>query len=102
MLLVDGWPHQAIYAIDASHERGGIAMVDQSAAAAPVTIKLLPLVRVMGKVYCSEAGRTPQWTNVTVYITDDNGNQKKFMTCGSVSGAVFVLITTGRIRIRRV
>jgi hypothetical protein len=74
-LTVDGYERATIFAVDKRRERGGVISVDQHAADKPVTITLVPLVRVTAKVHCSEAGRTPDWTNAVVYVPDDQGNR---------------------------
>jgi thiol-disulfide isomerase/thioredoxin len=95
-LTVDGRPRVPIFAVDKRHERGGIVLVEQSEADKPPTITLAPLVRVTAKVYCSEADRTPNWSNATVYVPDDKGNKSKLMICGSFRGDVSFLLPPGK------
>ena len=92
---VDGGPREAVFAVDKRHERGGIVLVEQSEADKPVTITMAPLVRVTGEVYCSEAGKTPEWTSAQVYIPDGKGNHTKLMICGSFRGKFSFLLPPG-------
>jgi thiol-disulfide isomerase/thioredoxin len=95
-LTVEGLPRVTVFAVDKRHERGGIVLVEQSMADKPITITMAPLVRVTAKVYCSEAGRTPNWSNATVYVPDDKGNQTKLMICGSFRGQISFLLPPGK------
>jgi thiol-disulfide isomerase/thioredoxin len=95
-LTVDGQSRVPFFAVDKRHERGGIALVEQSAADKPVTITLAPLVRMTAKVDCSEAGRTPDWSSAAVYIPDDKGNTSKLMICGSFRGEISFLLPPGK------
>ena len=99
-LTVDGDRWVTIFAVDRRHERGGIVSVEQSAADEPVTITLAPLVRVTAKVYCSEAGRTPEWSSAQVFVPDDKGHQTKVMICGSFRGRVSFLLPPGKFNLR--
>jgi thiol-disulfide isomerase/thioredoxin len=96
-LTVEGWPRMPIFALDKRHERGGIVLVDQSEGDKPVTITLAPLVRVTAKVYCSEAGKTPDWLVAQIYVPDSKGNKsKKLMICGSYRGEISFLLPPGK------
>jgi len=55
-------PRVSIFVTDLKQERGGYVSVEKTAADKPVTVTLLPLVRVTGKIYCLQAGRTSDWT----------------------------------------
>lgn len=90
-LAVDGWTERLILALDKGHERGGMVLVEQSEADEPVTITLVPLVRVTGEIYCSEAGKTPEWTTAGVYLP----NGPRCMRCGSFRGQVSLLLPPG-------
>jgi thiol-disulfide isomerase/thioredoxin len=94
-LTVDGYPRVAMFAVDKRRERGGVVSVDQNAADKPITIRMVPLVRVTAKVYCSEAGRTPDWSNAVVYVPDGKGNRTKLMICGSFRGEVSLRLPPG-------
>lgn len=94
-ITIDGGPRTPIFAIDKRHERGGIILVEQIAAKKPVTITLLPLVRVTARVHCSEAGRTPDWSNARIFVLDDKGNRSQLMICGSFRGQVSFLLPPG-------
>jgi thiol-disulfide isomerase/thioredoxin len=95
-LTIDDRPRVPVFAVDKRHERGGIVLVEQSAADKPVTITMAPLVRVTAKVYCSEAGRTPDWSNAVVYVPDDKGNHSKLTLCGSFRGQISFLLPPGK------
>ena len=47
-LAIDGLPSVSVFAVDKHHERGGLVSVDRSVANKPVTITIVPLVRVTG------------------------------------------------------
>jgi thiol-disulfide isomerase/thioredoxin len=85
-LQVDGGPRVSVFATDLAHERGGLISVEKIAAKQPVTITLFPLVRVHGEVFCREAGRTPDWTNVRVRPINDRQRSMIFTQCGSLRG----------------
>ena len=94
---VEGWPRMPIFALDKRHERGGIVVVEQSAADKPVTITLAPLVRVTAKFYCSEAGKTPDWLASQIRVSNDKDSQMpKLMLCGSYRGEVSFLLPPGK------
>jgi thiol-disulfide isomerase/thioredoxin len=95
-LNVDGDPRVSIFAVDRRHERGGVVVVDQSAAGKLITIPLAPLVRVTAKVYCSEANANPGWSIATVYVPDEKGNLTRLMHCGSFRGRGSFLLPPGR------
>ena len=92
-LTVEGWSRKPIFALDKRHERGGIVVVEQSAADQAVTITLAPLVRVTAKVYCSEAGKTPDWLSAQIYVSD---GKSKLITCGSYRGEISFLLPPGK------
>jgi thiol-disulfide isomerase/thioredoxin len=95
-LSVDDRPRVSVFAVDKRHERGGFVSVEKSAADKPITIALAPLVRVHGKIYCPEAGRTPDWTMAVVHPPGDRENYLKFTQCGSVRGAFSFLLPPGK------
>lgn len=94
-ITIDGNPRTPIFATDKRHERGGIIMVERSASEKPVIITILPLVRVTAKIHCSEAGRTPDWSNAHIFVLDDKGNRSKLALCGSYRGQVSFLLPPG-------
>lgn len=93
-LTVEG-PRIPILALDKHHERGGMVWVEQSEGEKPVTITLEPLVRVTAEVYCSEAGKTPEWSSAQIYVPVEKGNRSKLMTCGSFRGEISFLLPPG-------
>ena len=92
---VDDGPQESLFAVDKRQERGGFALIDQSAADQPVTITLAPLVRVTCQVYCSEAGRTPDWSAVQPYPVGVKGPYPKFTLGGSVRGEISLMLPPG-------
>lgn len=95
-LTVNDRPRVPVFAVDKRHERGGLVSVEKSASDKPVTITIAPLVRVTAKVYCSEAGRTPDWSNAAVYPLGDKGNYPKLTQCGSMRGKISLLLPPGK------
>ena len=98
-LTVDGRPRVSVFAVDKRHEHGGIVLVEQSEADKPITITIAPLVRVTAKVYCSEAGRTPDWSTANVYPAGDKSNYSKLTQCGSLRGEISFLLPPGKYRL---
>lgn len=94
-LPIDRLLKVSVFAIDKRHERGGIALVDRSDADKPVTITLVPLVRVTGEIFCAEAGRTPDWTNARVSPIGDEGPHQVVERCGSFRGKMSLLLPPG-------
>ncbi|MBI2823873.1 MAG: TlpA family protein disulfide reductase [Planctomycetia bacterium] len=95
-LTIDKRPRVSVFAVDKRHERGGVVSVEKSAADKPVTITLAPLVRVTAKVYCSEAGRTPDWSIAVIHPPGDKSNYLHFTQCGSVRGEISLLLPPGK------
>jgi thiol-disulfide isomerase/thioredoxin len=94
-LTIDGRSRVSIFAVDKRRERGGIVLMEQSAAEKPITITMEPLVRVTARVHCSEAGRTPEWSNAIIFVPDNKGNRSKLTICGSFRGQVSFLLPPG-------
>jgi thiol-disulfide isomerase/thioredoxin len=89
-------PRISVFATDILQQRGGLVSVEKIDAAKPVTIALLPMVRVTGEVYCSEAGKTPGWTMAVVHPPGDMGNYLHFTHCGSLNGKFSFLLPPGQ------
>jgi thiol-disulfide isomerase/thioredoxin len=85
----------ALYVVDRERRRGGCAQLKYEARNAPVTVKLLPLVRVTGKIYCPQATRTPDWTMAVVHLPADHGNLLSVARCGSLKGEFSFLLPPG-------
>ncbi|NOY41196.1 MAG: TlpA family protein disulfide reductase [Planctomycetes bacterium] len=94
-LKIESEPRIAVFAVDKLHEYGGIVLVERSQADKPITVTMAPLARVTAEVYCSEAGRTPDWSCAAVYVPDSKGNQTKLMVCGSFRGQISLLLPPG-------
>lgn len=94
-LTVDGWPRKSVYVVDKSHQYGGIALVEQNNSNTPVKVTLTPLVRVTAEVYCSEAGRTPDFSVVEVLPVKGEANFGNFIKCGSFRGEISLLLPPG-------
>ncbi len=88
-------PRVAVFATDGARRRGGIVAVEKSDAGQPVTIKLVPLVRVTGKIHCPEAGKTPGWTMAVAHLPGDKENYLHPIQCGSLKGEFSVLLPPG-------
>lgn len=56
---VNDRPRVSVFVTDRQQQRGGFVSVEKTAADKPVTVTLLPLVRVTGKLYCPQAGARP-------------------------------------------
>ena len=95
-LSVNDRPRISVFAVDTRHERGGFVSVEKTAADKPVTITIAPLVRVTAKVYCSEAGRTPDWSIAVIHPPGDKSNYLHFTQCGSVRGEISLLLPPGK------
>ena len=95
-LTINKRPRVSVFAVDKRRERGGYVSVEKSAADKPVTITFAPLVRVIAKVYCSEAGRTPDWSMAVIHPTGDKSNYLHFTQCGSVRGEISLLLPPGK------
>ena len=59
---------QPLMAIDATRKLGGIATIRASALEKPLLIELSPLVELRGHFTCTESGRPPDWTNVSMSV----------------------------------
>jgi len=95
-LKIDGHrPQATIFAVDQRHERGGIAMVEQSEADQHFTITMAPLVRVTAEVYCSEAGRMPDVSNARVSPLRDTRVFPSVAICLSRRGKISFLLPPG-------
>ncbi len=89
-------PRAAVFAVDQEQRRGGCARVDYDTRREPITIKLLPLVRVTGKIYCPQAQRTPDWTMAIVHLPADSENYLQLARCGSLKGEFSFLLPPGK------
>jgi thiol-disulfide isomerase/thioredoxin len=94
-LTIDGLPNRAVFVADPEHRRGGVVAVQKGESAKPVTVTLRPLVRVHGKIYCPDAGRTPDWTAVKVRMPGDHENCMGFNFCASYKGEFSFLLPPG-------
>jgi len=95
-LTVDGWPRKSVYVVDKSYKYGGIALAEQDDSNNPVKVTLTPLVRVTAKVYCSEAGRTPDFSVIEVLPVKGKANYGNFIKCGSFRGEISLLLPPGK------
>ena len=53
-------------------------------------------MRVTAKVYCSEAGRTPDWSIAVIHPPGDYSNYLQLTRCGSVRGEISLLLPPGK------
>ncbi|HEY2840860.1 MAG TPA: TlpA disulfide reductase family protein [Pirellulales bacterium] len=95
-LTIPGFPNRAVFVTDVEHRRGGLVAVQRGDRAHEVTVTLRPLVRVHGKIYCPDAGRTPDWTAVKVHAVADHDNYLGFILCGSYKGEFSFLLPPGK------
>lgn len=89
-------PRVTIYAVDKERKHGGYATIEKSDAASEITIKLVPLVRVHGKIYCADADVTPERTNASIRPVGDRDNFLKFTQCPSNRGQFAFLLPPGK------
>ncbi len=95
-LTVDGLDARGIFVTDKEHRRGGVVAVQKEDRATEVTVTLRPLVRVHGKIYCPDAGRTPDRTAVNVHLIGNREDRLKFVICGSYKGEFSFLLPPGK------
>lgn len=95
-LTMQDAPRAAVFAVDQEQRRGGCACVEYDTRREPITIKLLPLVRVTGKIYCPQAQRTPDWTMAIVHLPADSENYLQLARCGSLNGELSFLLPPGK------
>ncbi len=86
----------SIFITDITRQHGGYLVVERREADKPVTFTLLPLVRVTGNIYCSEAKKTPGWTMAVVHPPGDMEGSLQFIHCGSVQGRFSFLLPPGK------
>jgi thiol-disulfide isomerase/thioredoxin len=87
-------PTVAVLIMDREHKRGACKRFDKNGDRSG-KIVLRPLVRVSGKITCTEAARTPGWTIACVHLPNDFGNWLKPIVCGSVQGKFSFLLPPG-------
>jgi len=95
LATIEDRPRVSIFVTDAEQKRGGFVSVEKTDGDKPVTITLLPLVRVTGKIYCPQADRIPDWTMAMVHPPADKENYLHFEQCGSLKGAFSLLLPPG-------
>ncbi len=96
-LKIQDRPRAPIFAVNADHTHGGIAVVERSSAKKRVRIELNPLVRVTGDVFCPEAGRAPGWAKAEIYVV--GGGNSYLTQCGTYQGNVSFLLPPGEYEI---
>ena len=69
---------QGLLALDKERKSGALLVLDEKEAAKPVELKLVPLVRVHGRLYCKELDKKPMWT--MVYMMSGSA---RFLGCSS-------------------
>ncbi len=85
-----------VFVVDREQRRGGCARLEYDARLAPVTVTLMPLVRVTGKIYCPQAQRTPDWSMAIVHLPADDENYLQVARCGSLKGEFSFLLPPGK------
>lgn len=91
-------PNSVVFAVNADHTLGGLAMVERSVSKRPIRIELKPLVRVTAEIYCPERGKTPEWCQAVVYPV--GGDYMYFTKCGTYQGRVSFLLPAGEYEIK--
>lgn len=86
---------RAVLVMDRQQKRGGVAVFARDGQC-EATIVLRPLVRVTGRITCTEAGSEPGWTCAVVHTPGDAHNVQKFTLCGSVRGVFSFLLPSGQ------
>jgi peroxiredoxin len=93
----EDWHQASVFAIDGAHRRGGRVRVNKENHREPVSVTLVPLVPVTGKVFCSEAKKTPGWSIVIVHPEGgDRSNSLHFTNCESAKGEFSFLLPPGK------
>jgi thiol-disulfide isomerase/thioredoxin len=86
---------RSVLVMDRQHKRGGLA-VFQRDGERKATIVLRPLVRVTGRITCSEAGRELGFTSAVLHPPGDARTLPSNMTrCGSFRGVFSLLLPPG-------
>jgi thiol-disulfide isomerase/thioredoxin len=93
---VSGRPSISVYVTDAKQRFGVYHSYDKDTNDSPATLVLKPLVCVIGRFTCSEAGKTPGRTMAIVHPPGDSGNYKHFTQCGSTNGRFSFLLPPGQ------
>jgi thiol-disulfide isomerase/thioredoxin len=96
--LTEKWrPRIALFAFDKARKRGGLVVVEKTAAAEDVTITLGPLTRVHGKVVCAEQNnRVPGVVDANIRPVGDRESFLSFSYCASVRGQFAFLVPPGK------
>ncbi|PQO40829.1 TlpA disulfide reductase family protein [Blastopirellula marina] len=93
-------PLASVLVLDKKRQLGGLKLVETRSRVGhsmteKVEIPLQKLVRVTAKIYCAEAGRTPDWSHVRVYPVDEWTEFPAFIGCGSLKGEISFLLPPG-------
>ncbi len=91
--------YYAVMAMDQSRRRGGLVVLPKGNAAAPVEIRLEPLVRVRGRFEGPEPGKAPGWTHVYTLVPRDSSrplHTNRLVSCGSFEGRFEMSLPPGR------
>ncbi|HTM54964.1 MAG TPA: TlpA disulfide reductase family protein [Pirellulales bacterium] len=90
----------SVFATDKGKRRGGYVSVEKSARDREVTIKLVPLTRLTGKIFCSKLKRTPDLTFADPHPPGDVSGLLYFTNCGSTKGEFSLLLPAGTYDLR--
>lgn len=96
-LEIQDSPRVPIFAVNAEHSHGGIAVVERGSDDQTVRIELNPLVRVTADLFCPETGRAPDWAKAKIYVVD--GGPSYLTQCGTYQGNVSFLLPPGEYEI---
>jgi thiol-disulfide isomerase/thioredoxin len=90
------WSVRSVLVMDRQHERGGLTVFKKDGER-KATIVLRPLVRVTGRITCTEAGREPGFTSAVVHPPGDASMLPSNITrCGSFRGVFSLLLPPGQ------
>ncbi|HZZ27037.1 MAG TPA: TlpA disulfide reductase family protein [Pirellulales bacterium] len=95
IVTVEDRPRVSVFVTDNEQRHGGYVSVEKTDCDKPIKISLLPLVRVIGTIYCPQAERTPDWTMAMVHPPGDKENYLHFEQCGSLKGVFSLLLPPG-------
>lgn len=84
---------RGLLALDKERKSGALVVLDEKAAARPVSIRLGPLVHVHGKFFCKELNKRPPWT--MVYLMS---NSALFLGCSSAEASFSFDLPPGKYK----
>ena len=95
VVSIDGLTKVSVFVVDSGRKRGGIALVEKNGTEQSVSITMAPLVRITADVYCSEVGKTPDWSGMRVFPVGSKGPHQSVTTCNSLRGMASFILPAG-------